>query len=631
MILKVMAAGMGALLLGISISSCNSKPKSSLKAIHLANKSLSLLPGRLYAPSGSGVAYENSIRMMMLPIGCSPSQIRKLEELVAKDVEAIRHVADKVVGVNGQPIPGAESCTIITKNALHPWAYQKLFETPAKTQNDYLNQQWLWLAIRGRTTGQSSGFTVGFDQWMAEAGVYRSLPMALVDRRISQWDTLYNPCVKGNSADNFGFNKNDGFSCVDGDYEPKNDKLGSRILTLIDQTSINLVTAIKAGEFSQHDTTGLEAAIVVTAGAKASSGQSGFQLANNRGGFLRNLFSVFMPMRGSSYQGYGPTQHQGYAAFAPMRRPPPQRSRVTQQPSTRTPSNSQQPTNTTGQTSVVVGSGEATLQQDVTDQFGGADYGQGKGYKTYRFTEAASGKQQFVDIFPNGKRQWWEKDAAGGWKQLKNTPEMNSYSPDYSIQNGRLGQDFADGSKAVDVTKEMRSRYGDIYDSDNTTTTMVVRKDGTRTYRDHNSKTGEDRWYSMNDDNTWTPLLAFDKNGKQIPIPKAGKSDSVQGTARTNDFIASIEDNSDESRQGRGEWDNAAQQVFNEDDSDEARNGRGESGDGPAGSASEETPSPGADPGSRATEAGEGPGGSASSVEPDTTDTSTDGLYPTGD
>lgn len=85
--------------LASAVTGCKGDSKSKVKAIRLANKSFSLLPGRLYAPSGTGLAYENSIRMVMLPIGCSASQIRTLEELVAKNVEAIKHSGTKIVGL----------------------------------------------------------------------------------------------------------------------------------------------------------------------------------------------------------------------------------------------------------------------------------------------------------------------------------------------------------------------------------------------------------------------------------------------------------------------------------------------------------------------------------------------------
>ncbi|NBQ52509.1 MAG: hypothetical protein EBU49_02855, partial [Proteobacteria bacterium] len=107
-----------AVLLATSSVACKPKNGATLRAIHLADKSISLLPGRLFAPQGSGVAYENAIRLMMLPIGCRPNEIRHLEEMVQRDVESLRHIGPQIVGADGQPIRGAESCAIFTSFAV---------------------------------------------------------------------------------------------------------------------------------------------------------------------------------------------------------------------------------------------------------------------------------------------------------------------------------------------------------------------------------------------------------------------------------------------------------------------------------------------------------------------------------
>jgi hypothetical protein len=115
----------------------------------------------------------------------------------------------------------------------------------------------------------------------------------------------------------------------------------------------------------------------------------------------------------------------------------------------------------------------------------------------------------------------------------------------------------------------------------------------------------------MNRDNTWNPLLAFDKNGKQTPIPQAGKSDSVQGTTRPPGFASPLTDETNPENQVTRDQEQQNQNSWS-DIADTSISGVSEAGDGPAGSASEETHSPGADPVSGVIEAGGGQNGSAS-------------------
>jgi hypothetical protein len=546
------------------------KPKSgagSLKAIHLANKSISLLPGRLYAPQGSGVAYENSIRLMMLPIGCSPSQIRHLEEMVQRDVESLRHIGPRIVGIDGQPIAGAESCSIFTNFAVHPWAYGALFDRPPQTRDAFMKQQWVWLAMRGRTTANSYGFAAGFDLWMNEGGIFANMPQPLVDRKIEQWDRLFNPCQRVDVAKAFGIDKREFFSCVNGDYEPRSDKLGGLLVSMLNESGQELVARIRAGEFSLYDTTGIEQAIVIQnlQPASASTGKSLNLVSRAAKNGFRRSGSVY----GSSYQSRTPLFFAGYRKFGNATRPAPvqrngQRYYSPYRNQSSNPASSAYRPRPDRAFSFPDNPNTLYISSDVSSQFRGQNYGSGSGYTTERRVNAITGEVEYVDRYRNGSAIFWQQDALGGWTRT-------GVGRDSALIQGPSVVRNADGTLVTDVTRQMRSLYGegDAYSPLNTVSTAVVGPDGTTRIIDQ--RYGQGGQLIPGTMRTFAPGLDGIMRGISGPEPvSSGPAPSMGGS-----FGAALFD--------------AQQQVSSQsyDQVDSAVSSVVEAGQGPAGSASD--------------------------------------------
>ena len=511
---------------------CKPKTGASIKAIHLADKSISLLPGRLYAPQGSGVAYENSIRMMMLPIGCPPNQIRNLEEMVQRDVESLRHIGPKIVGADGQPIRGAESCAIFTSFAVHPWAYGTLFDGPPRTKESFMKQQWVWLAMRGRTTSNGFGFAAGFDRWMNEGGIFANMPQPLVDRKIEHWDRLYNPCQRSDAAKVFGIDKREFFSCVNGDYEPKSDKLGNLLVNMLNESGQDLVMRIRANEFHMYDTTGIEQAIVIqnpqSAVTNAQSGAGTVQTGKSASlGLVSKTAKWGYRARsagGSAYQSRTPLFFAGYSKYGNTTRPAPVLQN--QQPyysryrnqttsfnnpasSFNNPASSQY--RPSGDRSFSFPDNPNTLyvSSDVTRDYRGENYGEGSGYTTERRVNSTTGEVEFVDRFANGRSIFWQQDAFGGWTRTGVGSPATAWTAGPAV--GRN----ADGSLIADVTTQMRRQFGpsDAYSPGDTVSTAVVSPDGTVQVVDqrYNSSgqliPGSSRRFQPNGDGSMTQIL----------------------------------------------------------------------------------------------------------------------------
>jgi len=473
---------------GSATVACKPKSGASIKAIHLADKSISLLPGRLYAPQGSGVAYENSIRMMMLPIGCPPNQIRNLEEMVQRNVESLRHIGPRIVGADGQPIRGAESCAIFTSFAVHPWAYGTLFDRPARTKGDFIKQQWVWLAMRGRTTSNGSGFAAGFDRWMNEGGIFANMPQPLVDRKIEHWDRLYNPCQRTDAAKVFGIDKREFFSCVNGDYEPKSDKLGSLLVNMLNESGQDLVMRIRANEFHMYDTTGLEQAIVIqnpqSAVAKAQSGTGKTGKSASLGLVSKTAKWGYRARSagGSAYQSRTPLFYAGYSKYGNTTRPAPVLQN--QQPyysryrnqttSFNNPASAQYRPSGDRTFSFPDNPNTLYVSSDVTRDFKGENYGGGSGYKTERRVNTLTGEVEFVDQFANGRSIFWKEDGLGGWIKTGYGSPATSWAAGPQVERG------ADGSLAVDVTDQMRRNFqqNGVYTPGNTSSVAVVDPSG---------------------------------------------------------------------------------------------------------------------------------------------------------
>jgi len=518
---------------------CKPKSGASTKAIHLADKSISLLPGRLYAPQGSGVAYENSIRMMMLPIGCPPNQIRNLEEMVQRDVESLRHIGPRIVGADGQPIRGAESCAIFTSFAVHPWAYGTLFDGPPRTKESFMKQQWVWLAMRGRTTSNGFGFAAGFDRWMNEGGIFANMPQPLVDRKIEHWDRLYNPCQRIDAAKVFGIDKREFFSCVDGDYEPKSDKLGNLLVNMLNESGQDLVMRIRANEFHMYDTAGLEQAIVIqnpqSAVANAQSGAGTGQTGKSAslGLVSKTAKGRFFRARsagGSAYQKRTPLFFAGYSAYSNFKRPAPVVTRrgdpvySTYRNQSRSPVGApysgQYVPEAARSFSYASNPQDVYLREDIT----GPNAGRGSP-KVFRHINQTTGEVMVVEESPNGSNQWWSQDRDGGWRNRGTsygTESTSNRGPVYSERDGTY----------VDVTNQMATLG---YDTTNTRTAMIVGPNGT-VYRDYTVMPNGQLDFRYAKDYTLGPDGSFIRLINGSPVTNAMAEQDKLESAGTNIF-----------------------------------------------------------------------------------------------
>ena len=475
---------------------CKPKTGASIKAIHLADKSISLLPGRLYAPQGSGVAYENSIRMMMLPIGCPPNQIRNLEEMVQRNVESLRRIGPRIVGADGQPIRGAESCTIFTSFAVHPWAYGTLFDRPAQTKDDFIKQQWVWLAMRGRTTSNGFGFAAGFDRWMNEGGIFVNMPQPLVDRKIEHWDRLYNPCQSVDRAKVFGFDKREAFACVGGDYEPKSDKLGTLLVNMLNESGQDLVMRIRANEFHKYDTTGIEQAIVIqnpqSAVANAQSGAGTVQTGKSASlGLVSKTAKRRYRARsagGWACQSRTPLSFSGYRRYSNPARPAPvlrnnqpvysPYTNQTFRPVVNSPASPNYKPAAPRSFRFNDEPNSLYVEIDESQRYKGEDHGYGAGYQTFARHDATTGKVVYRDTYSNGEQRFWNFDELEGWEYLgKGVDSASTAGPRVRSHDG--GQA---GTFDVDMTPEYAANFTEsgMYDPDKFKAELIIGPDGTR-------------------------------------------------------------------------------------------------------------------------------------------------------
>lgn len=424
----------------------------------------------------------------MLPIGCNPNQIRRLEELVQQNVESLRHIGSRIVGEDGLPIRGAESCTIFTSFAVHPWAFGTLFESPPQTKEAFLKQQWVWLAMRGRTTGDGYGYAAGFDRWMNEGGIFTNMPQPLVDQKVEQWDRLFNPCQSVDIAKAFGIDKREFFTCVDGDYEPRSDKMGALLVNLLNESGDDLVRRIIAGEFYMHDTSGIEQAIVIqnpqSAIANAQSDKGGKSI----GLVTKKTYSPVRRrgFRGSHFTGRNPTTFAGYSKFSNAKRPAPalrngQRYYSPYRNQTLNPASSQYRPTATSSFSFADKPDTLYVSQDVTRDYKGQNYGYGSSYTTEQRSNVMTGKVQYIDRYRNGSSIFWEKDTYGNWTRT-------AFGTDKKTNAGPATNAIPGVGVSVDVTKQMARTYGS-YD---TNSTAMVNPNGSTTIYDttHSRKGG---------------------------------------------------------------------------------------------------------------------------------------------
>jgi len=315
-------------------TACKPKVGSQMKAIFSGGKGFALIPARRFTTTGgNGPEFENSIRMMMLPVKCSSeSEIVTLENFALSSQDGARYAGRSILDTNGVPIPGTKSCAVLGNYALHFWAAQYLFPGNPKNDEEYHRQQWVYLALRGPYNKQNQGAKPpAVEKFFAEAGSVRlngDLSM------LALWDSFFNPCLPLDTAKASGFDKKRHFKCEGTNYRSVSGNPDDATLsTLIANASDSLIYRMANGEFAPVNTAGLETAIRLYAptgnalGLTGNTGKSAGKTTAKRvfnrqpqpGQHLRNLGrALFGPARGRQTSSYDPTSG-GRCNVAPTR------------------------------------------------------------------------------------------------------------------------------------------------------------------------------------------------------------------------------------------------------------------------------------------------------------------------
>lgn len=246
----------------IGPTACKPKVGSQMKAIFSGGKGYALIPARRFTTTGgNGPEFENSIRMMMLPVKCSSeSEVVTLENFVLSSQDGARYSGRSILDPNGVPIPGTKSCAVLGNYALHFWAAQYLFPGNPKNDQEYHRQQWVYLALRGPYNKQNQGAKPpAVEKFFEEAG---SVRLNGDQSMLGLWDSFFNPCLPLDTAKASRFDKKRHFKCEGTNYRSVSGNPDDATLTtLIANASDSLIYRMANGEFAPVNTAGLEIAI----------------------------------------------------------------------------------------------------------------------------------------------------------------------------------------------------------------------------------------------------------------------------------------------------------------------------------------------------------------------------------
>ena len=257
----LMAAAMMSFAIGPT--ACKPKVGSQIKAIFSGDKGLALVPARRFdANAGSGAEFENSIRMMMLPVKCSNQQeVVKLESFALTSEDGVRYHGGSILNADGQPIPGTSSCVVFGNYALHLWATQYLFPREPQSEQEFVHQQWMYLALRGPyIKGNTGARPPALQKFYTEAG---AIPVKGGAYNLAVWDSLFNPCSEKDTSAAAGVRKDKFFKCEGANYRALQGTTEAVLGNQIEIASEFLIDSMNAGEFRSTDVRGIETAIRV--------------------------------------------------------------------------------------------------------------------------------------------------------------------------------------------------------------------------------------------------------------------------------------------------------------------------------------------------------------------------------
>ena len=442
-----------------------------------------------------------------------------------------------IVGQDGKPIAGAESCKVLGNFAVHPWSYSRLFEGAPRSRAEFANQQWVWLALRGRTNDSNKTFTKGFERWMAEGGIYRSMPVFVTQSRMASLDAVYNPCV-AQTSDLVQFNKKENFRCVDGDYVPTYDKLGNSLSWMIEQSAVELLSAIRAGQLSAYNTEGVENALIIDPQALGSALSPQFALQGagsdrtskmgtaKAGGLLSGLVDLIIGMnrnkytyngssnsRSNSYTN-GPLQMAGYGGFgvpsSPVSGKRNGRYYVSQSPSPisaipRSARNVSIPDD--AQLIQYPGENHAYYRTNATQEWKDSMYAlYGDEYVGTQKLVGTNGEILYVDRFKDGRNDWY-KDVDG--KLIATHSTVGTVD---TRDRSDLQRDQTIGGVKYKVINNTEFNRAQFDGQENVVSTFNLNPNNPREsfYSDVNRRTGDVRNYDFNG----ASIASVESNGR---------------------------------------------------------------------------------------------------------------------
>ena len=263
-----------------------------MKAIFSGGKGFALIPARRFTTKGgNGPEFENSIRMMMLPVKCSNQQeVVKLESFALTSEDGVRYHGGSILNANGQPIPGTSSCVVFGNYALHLWATQYLFPREPQSEQEFVQQQWMYLALRGPyIPGKTGARPPALQKFYTEAG---AIPVKGGAYNLAVWDSLFNPCSAKDTSAAAGVRKDKFFKCEGPNYRALQGTTEAMLGNQIEIASEFLIDSMNAGEFRSTDVRGIETAIRVDGVLYEGGFSSGKALSlTGKTGRSRHVFS----------------------------------------------------------------------------------------------------------------------------------------------------------------------------------------------------------------------------------------------------------------------------------------------------------------------------------------------------
>ncbi len=306
----------------VGVAACKPKTGATTKAIFSGGKGYALIPARrFFATRGSGPEFENSIRMMMLPVKCgSEREIVTLENFALASQDGVRYYGGSILDPDGKAIPGTSSCAVLGYYALHLWATQYLFPGNPKNDEEYHRQQWVYLALRGPYNTRSQGTKApAVEKFFSEAGAVR---MKGGGFWLGLWDGFFNPCLTSiDSAKPKGFDKQRHFKCEGGNYRAVAGNPDDATLVMaVANASESLMHRMARGEFAPLDTTGIATAIRLSGSVGDSFNKAAkvLQGKNKAKGFLRPGYQRGQPVRNiGRFLRFGPGGGRQLSSYSP--------------------------------------------------------------------------------------------------------------------------------------------------------------------------------------------------------------------------------------------------------------------------------------------------------------------------